>query len=377
MADVKELLATFAEIAAHPSVQADKYIAEGKKIVGVGPYHVPEELVVAGGGVPMGVWGMVGTASEATKYFPPFYCSICQMTLEMGLTGKLDKLSAMMITGLCDNLRPFSQNWSAGVGNRIPMIYVSQPQNRFIPAGREYAIDSYTEVKRKVEESLGSIIENDDILAAIKLYNEWRAAMREFVKVAGQHPAEVSVADRVAVINAGYFMHKADHLPLVKELNAALAELPSSLDGYTPVVLSGIYEDIPAISEILDDNKYAVVADDIAKESRAFAMEVAEEGDGIEALADGWCGLKNDSVLFDPHKDHCRSIPRLAKDSGAKGVVLLLAKFCDPEEYDEPITKRECKAAGVPIVSIEIDQSTEAYEQARTQLETFVELLAD
>lgn len=375
MADVHELLATFAEVAQNPSAQADKYIAEGKKIIGVGPYYVPEELVVAGGGVPMGVWGMVGTASEATRYFPPFYCSICQMTLEMGLTGKLDKLSAMMITGLCDNLRPFSQNWSAGVGTRIPMIYVSQPQNRFIPAGRQYAIDSYTEVKRKVEESLGAIIDNDDILAAIKLYNEWRAAMREFVKLAGQHPAEVSVSDRVNVINAGYFMAKADHLPLVKRLNEALAALPSSLDGYKPIVLSGIYEDIPAISQILEDNKFAIVADDIAKESRAFALECPEEGDGIEALADGWCGLKNDSVLFDPHKDHCRNIPVLAKESGAAGVIVLSAKFCDPEEYDLPITKAECKKAGVPIVAIEVDQSTETYEQARIQLETFAELL--
>ena len=317
MAGVKELLATFAGIAQNPSAQADAYLAEGRRIIGVGPYYVPEELVDAGGGVPFGVWGMVGPAVEAKKYFPPFFCSICQMTLEMGLTGKLDKLSGMMITGLCDNLRPFSQNWSAGVGSRIPMIFVSQPQNRFIPAGREYAVDSYTEVKRDVEECLGTILDDEAIMASIKLYNEWRAAMREFVKLAGQHPAEVSVIDRVNVINAGYFMRKADHLPLVQQLNAALAALPASLEGYHPVVLSGIYEDIPAISEILQENKYAVVADDLAKESRAFALQVPEEGDPIEALADGWCALRNDSVLYDPHKDHSRSVAALAKESGA------------------------------------------------------------
>ena len=32
--------------------------------------------------------------------------------------------------------------------------------------------------------------------------------------------------------------------------------------------------------------------------------------------------------------------------------------------------------AGIPVVTIEVDQSTESYEQARTQLETFKELLA-
>lgn len=375
MSEIKELLAPFATAASNPSAQVERYVAEGKRIIGVGPYYVPEELVHAGGGVPFGVWGMVGSAVEAKKYFPPFFCSICQMTLEMGLTGKLDQLSGMMITGLCDNLRPFSQNWSAGVGSKIPMIFVSQPQNRAFPGGRQYAIDSYTEVKRDVEECLGTIIEDDDLRASIALYNEWRAAMRTFVQLAGQHPAEVSVTDRVNVINAGYYLLKDEHLPLVRALNEALAALPSSLEGYKPIVLSGIYEDIPSISAILEDNKFAIVADDLAKESRAFALQVPEEGDPVEALADGWCALKCDSVLFDPHKDHCRRIPALAQEAGAAGVVILMAKFCDPEEYDEPITKRECKAAGVPVVTIEVDQSTETYGQARTQLETFAELI--
>lgn len=375
MSDIKELLAPFAAAASNPSAQVERYVAEGKRIIGVGPYYVPEELVHAGGGVPFGVWGMVGPAVEAKKYFPPFFCSICQTTLEMGLTGKLDQLSGMMITGLCDNLRPFSQNWSAGVGSKIPMIFVSQPQNRAFPGGRQYAIDSYTEVKRDVEECLGTIIEDDDLRASIALYNEWRAAMRTFVQLAGQHPAEVSVTDRVNVINAGYYLLKDEHLPLVRALNEALAALPSSLEGYKPIVLSGIYEDIPSISAILEDNKFAIVADDLAKESRAFALQVPEEGDPVEALADGWCALKCDSVLFDPHKDHCRRIPVLAQEAGAAGVVILMAKFCDPEEYDEPITKRECKAAGVPVVTIEVDQSTETYGQARTQLETFAELI--
>lgn len=375
MSDIKELLAPFAAAASNPSAQVERYVAEGKRIIGVGPYYVPEELVHAGDGVPFGVWGMVGPAVEAKKYFPPFFCSICQMTLEMGLTGKLDQLSGMMITGLCDNLRPFSQNWSAGVGSKIPMIFVSQPQNRAFPGGRQYAIDSYTEVKRDVEECLGTIIEDGDLRASIALYNEWRAAMRTFVQLAGQHPAEVSVTDRVNVINAGYYLLKDEHLRLVRALNEALAALPSSLEGYKPIVLSGIYEDIPSISAILEDNKFAIVADDLAKESRAFALQVPEEGDPVEALADGWCALKCDSVLFDPRKDHCRRIPALAQEAGAAGVVILMAKFCDPEEYDEPITKRECKAAGVPVVTIEVDQSTETYGQARTQLETFAELI--
>ena len=95
----------------------------------------------------------------------------------------------------------------------------------------------------------------------------------------------------------------------------------------------------------------------------------------LEALADGWCELENDSILFDPDKDHVSFVVRKAQDTGAQGVVILLAKFCDPEEFEAPLVRGACKEAGIPCMTLEIDQSTETYEQARTQLETFAELL--
>ena len=59
----------------------------------------------------------------------------------------------------------------------------------------------------------------------------------------------------------------------------------------------------------------------------------------------------------------------------ALGVVILLAKFCDPEEFEAPLVTKALKEAGVPVITIEVDQSTESYEQARTQLETFAEII--
>ena len=374
MATVNETLAELREIAENPGAQLKAHLDAGKRVIGVGPYYVPEELVYAAGAVPFGVWGCVGVADECKKYFPPFYCSICQMTLEMGLNGTLGSLSGMMVTTLCDTLKAFSQNWKAGVKG-VPMIFVSQPQNRDTDFGREYARASYEGVMKRVEECCGAIIDDESLAAAIKLYNEWRAEMRAFVKLAGTHPAEVSVADRCAVVDSGYYMDKAQHLAKVKALNAALSQLPDSLDGYKKVVLVGIYEDIPALSQILDENNYAVVADDLAKESRAFAVRVSEEGDPLSALANGFCDIEYDSLLFDPKKAHISHVVDLAREADADGVVILLAKFCDPEEFEAPLVSKAVKAAGLPVITVEIDQQTETYEQARTQFETFAEIL--
>ncbi len=367
-------LAAFRDIASNPAAMAEAHVAAGKKLIGVGPYYVPEEFVYAAGAIPFGVWGCVGTAKEAKRFFPPFYCSICQMTLEMGLTGALDSLSGFMTTTLCDTLRAASQNWRAGVEN-VPLIVVSQPQNRREQFGLDYATASYTQVRRKVEECVGALIEDDELRAAIRLYNEWRCAMRAFVKLAGTHPAEVSVADRAAVINAGYYADKATHLQMARELNAMLEALPASDAGYRKIVLSGIYEDIPALSQILADNKFAIAADDLSKESRAFSVQVPEQGDPVKALAAGFCAIENDSLLYDPEKRHVSHVVELARESGAAGVVILLAKFCDPEEFDAPLIAKACREAGIPQVTVEVDQQTESYEQARTQLETFADII--
>ena len=48
----------------------------------------------------------------------------------------------------------------------------------------------------------------------------------------------------------------------------------------------------------------------------------------------------NDSVLHDAAKGHVSHVVRLAQESAAVGVVLLLAKFCDPEEFDAPHARK-------------------------------------
>ena len=118
-----------------------------------------------------------------------------------------------------------------------------------------------------------------------------------------------------------------------------------------------------------------VVADDLAKESRAFALQIPEDEPPIGALADAFCALDGDSLLYDPEKLHAKKVVDLAKDAQAQGIILLLAKFCDPEEFDAPFVKTACREADIPFLQIEVDQSTETYEQARTQLEAFAELL--
>ena len=50
-------------------------------------------------------------------------------------------------------------------------------------------------------------------------------------------------------------------------------------------------------------------------------------------------------------------------------------KFCDPEEYDVPILMEAFKEARIPLLVVEIDQQTRAYEQIMTRIQSFAETL--
>ncbi len=81
------------------------------------------------------------------------------------------------------------------------------------------------------------------------------------------------------------------------------------------------------------------------------------------------------SVLFDPGKNRGTMLVDFARKSKADGVLLVLTKFCDPEEYDYVPIKRMLDRAGIPLVQVEVDQQALENEQARTAIETFCEIL--
>lgn len=53
-----------------------------------------------------------------------------------------------------------------------------------------------------------------------------------------------------------------------------------------------------------------------------------------------------------------------------------MMKFCDPEEYDQPYLEADLRSANIPVMKIEIDPLDASFEQLRTKIQSFSELLA-
>lgn len=375
MTTIEQQLKDFEAIATAPGRQLSALLKSGRKVVGCLPEYTPEELVQAAGMVPFGIWGAERELSEAKKYFAPFYCSIVQSSLEMGLRGELNGLSAVLVPILCDTLKCLGQNWKVGVPG-VPFIQVSHPQNVQIEAGTVYLTKVYRGIADRLSEISGVKVTDARLKEAIAVYNEHRRVMREFTVLAGRHPETVSPRMRNAVIKSGYFMPKADHTRMVRQLVKDLAVLPEKPWTGSKVVLAGILADSPALLSILADNKIAVAADEVAHESRQFRVDVPEAGDPFEGLARQFTSIKGCSLVLDPEKNRGRMIADMARASGAEGVIYLQTKFCDPEEFDYPVVKKDLDRAGLPCINVEVDQQMQSYEQARTAIQTFADVLA-
>ncbi len=376
---INALLDEFKVKAATPNQQLAEYKAQGKKVVGVLPYYAPEELVYAAGIVPMGIWGSNNkTISRAKEYCATFYCTIAQLALEMLLDGTMDGLDGIITPTICDTLRPMSQNFRVAMGDKMSVIFLAHPQNRFEDFGLQFTVDQYTHVKKELEKIAGREITNDDIKNAIKVYNESRAARRKFVKLASDHCDVITPTKRSAVLKAFHFMLKDEYTAKLNELNAELEKLPVCDWQGTKVVTSGIICDNPALLAAFEENNIAIAADDVAHETRSFRTDVPEDADPMMALAHQFANIDYDVLLYDPKSSENRRgefVANLVKESGAQGLVLFMQQFCDPEEMEYPYLKKALNDADIPHIKLGIDQQMRDFGQARTAIQAFADVL--
>ena len=375
MTDLQTNLAALEAACKNPRAQLDRYLAAGKKVVGVFPPYTPEELVHASGMIPFGLWGGQTRLELARSYLPAFACPLMQVDMELGLRGTYDGLSAVIIPAICDTLRCMTQNWRFGVKS-IPMAPIVYPQNRSNPGAVDYLISEYENVLTILSTVTGQMMNEAALRESIRIYNDNHAALRRFAKVANEHLDIVTPKLRHYVMKSAFFFEKAEHTAIVNELTAQLESLPVHEFRGKRVVLCGILCEPDELLDIFAENNIAVVGDDLAQESRQIRTDTPSEGGGgLRRLALQWMGRYGCSLIHELGKPRGHMVAELCRENRASGVIDCMMKFCDPEEYDQPWLEADLRSEDIPVLKLDIDPLDTAYEQYRTRVQSFAELL--
>ncbi len=263
MADWKTSLERLQRACANPREQLDRYLEQGKQVVGCFAPYAPEELVHAAGLIPMGMWGGRTELKLAKSYLPAFACPIMQANMELGLKGAYQGISAVIIPTMCDTLRCMTQNWRFGMKD-IPMIPIVYPQNRTSPASVDYLISEFETVLTILYTITGNMVSEKSMEEAIAVYNQHNATMREFDTAANDHLDVITPKVRHVVHKSAFFFEKGEHTALVQEIIAGLKELPAHHWTGNKIILAGILCEPEEVLDILEENQLAVVADDPA-----------------------------------------------------------------------------------------------------------------
>lgn len=348
----------------------------GKKIVGVFPIHTPEEIVYAAGCVPIGMWGGKTEIQLADKYLQSFCCSIMRANMENAMKGVYNDVEAVIIPCFCDTLKCIVEDWKVAMPEKAT-ICLTYPQNRKIGAGLDFFISELKRVRKELEKALKIIIPDSKIEEAFELYEAYRKSMREFMEEATKHPDVITAKKRVLIVKAGEYMDKAVYKGMIDEITAGLkAEKPSEFNG-TKVVVTGLMAEPIEVLDIFEENNIAIVGDDLSLGSRKFRTPGRDtDCDVYTKMAYRVQDQEGDTFLYEPEKKKGQMIIDMVKDKKADGVVVFMMKFCDPEEYDYPILKEELANANVPELYLEIDLQLATFEQLRTRIQSFSELLS-
>ena len=225
-------------------------------------------------------------------------------------------------------------------------------------------------------EALAGPIADDALRDSIRLYDEHRAMMRRLYAARRAQPGCLTGAQVGAVVTSSFLMGKAEHLALLTALVEALEGGEASAEETKPkvFVVGSVCQDSGFIAAI-EAAGCIVVDDDLCMGARSFTFSDSGDADPLDALVNIYMTRPACPAFHRPGFDPGKHILEQVKQAGADGVVFLLTKFCDPWGFEFVPMNHALEEAGVPTVTLEVEQNLPVPAQLRTRTEAFVELL--
>jgi benzoyl-CoA reductase/2-hydroxyglutaryl-CoA dehydratase subunit BcrC/BadD/HgdB len=335
--------------------------------------YVPEELFHAAGFAPSFIFHTSDDHGHARAHLPGFTCWVVGSALDQALAGGLDNLAGMALAKTCDTTQGLADLWRQNVPH-VPFFHFGMPLRLDGPSARPYLLAELQSLRERVQAQTGRPISDDALWESIALYNRTRALVRRTYARA----ADFSPPDLYELVRAAFQTPKEAYNAHL----AGLLERPTSshdgrdrdAGGPPRVILVGPALGAPVFFDVLAEVGARVAGDLFDLGERYFAVDAAEDGDPLEALADRLLALVPTPTKYHPKRSREAHLLSLVQERDASGVIFARQKFCEPHGFDYVPLSRALDHSGVPHLLVELEQASQA-GQLRTRVEAFVEMI--
>lgn len=378
---MEAFLAKFAAAAAHPhEVARDWKQRTGGRVVGSFAMHFPGEIIHAAGALPVVLQASDDPITLGHGGMYPFFCGYTRSLVDQAAKGDFSYLDAIMFGDHCVQLLSAADI----IRVQTPELHLGFYQ--LIPALKDnWSFENAERTLRRliegVEEELGVSIDEDRLRVSIGVFNENRRLIRELYELRRAGAVRLSSLELQYIVKSSMIMDKAEHSALLAELVAAAREgRLGQRGGGIPVYLSGHLCHAPKLEllRLIEECGAVVVDDDLYHGYRYVSVDAAETGDPVKALTHWY--LDRNTVVpcptrLDPKVDWDGWLLKSVQASGAQGMIVLLAKFCEPHYFYYPRIKKTFEAAGLPHLLLETEHESMAGGNIRVRVESFVEMI--
>jgi benzoyl-CoA reductase subunit C len=359
-----------------PYRRAQELKQQGGKIIGISPMYFPEELIHAGGGVPVVLQESAEPVTTGMAHLYPFFCGFTRSTVDMGVRGKLDVFDGLVLGDLCIQLRHMFKT----LKRQMPatsFVYMQWPleiSERFHSTVR----DRLDRCKQALEEVLGRRIEEATLRDSIVLFNRNRALMRRVFELCRTKPGIMRARELMALVQASMLMPKEEHNQLLEELLPELERRQATREKAVKVYLAGhlCMAVKVEILDLIEELGAQVVWDDLYVGYRYATCDASQEMPPLEALTQRYFKLGIPCpTRLEPAWEWSDYMMARARDSGARGIIILMVKQCGPLLLYYPYLKEVLTTSGIPHTLIVTEHEMISLEGTRTRLQAFMEML--
>ena len=322
-----------------------KEAGEATKIVGSFCVYVPEEIVLACDGIPVGLCSGADWATDKVEeHLPRNTCPLIKSFAGFKLGEVCPYIeSSDLVVGenTCDGKKKAYEFFATQKNMYVMDIPNVHDESTLVTWKNEVK-----KLAAKIEDECGVKITPERLKAAIHAVNEKRRALHD---MAAECEQRVEAGEGVAP------------------------------KGTKRILYTGTPMAVPnwKLFNLIEKAGGVVVGEESCTGSRYYKDLVDESGETVDEMLDAIAEryFKINCAVFTPNDQRMKDIVQMAKELHADGIVDVALQFCTLYEMESFAVEKAAEEAGIPFMHITTDYAGEDAGQLQTRIEAFLETI--
>ncbi len=357
--------------------------SKGGTVVGTFCVYVPEDVILAAGGIPVGLCaGADFAVADSDGLIPRNTCPLIRASLGFKMNRTCPYIQASdFVVGetTCDGKKKMFE----AMAEQHPTYIMEVPQKK-TAAARDLFISEVKAFVSKMESESGRKISADQLAEATRRLEAKKAALRRLHEARKADPVPISGLDALLVSQISFyddidrFTTKVNEL--ADEVEARAAEGRGVFAKSTPRILfAGTPLPLPdwKLHSILESSGATIVGEESCVGSRYYTTTTPANDDTLDgqlsAISDRLLGTH--CACFTPNLERVEDIIEMAREYKADGVIHYALAFCQTYAAEAIKVEKALKAEAIPVMSLESDFSDNDAAQLQTRVQAFIEML--